>query len=537
MTTEPPFEIDGKVFETIADLSRYSRIHYATLRYRLLKGQSVEEALKQSNQQKQREKTTSKTYEFNGKTYRSIKSLSDEAGVLYATLRWRLKEGWTVERAARTPVAEMARESWEVLGVIYPSLSAAAKAHDKDPDSVRNRVYGGLNIHDALFLPNQRNKPIRVHGEDYPSRAAVAREFGISKYTFRSRLRAGLTPEEAVDRDIQGQVTMTIDEVTYPSIATAADAWNQPYKLVHKRKKLGWSDEDCLKLPSGIGTQFEYLGRVYPTLKDACETTGIAPGTASYRLNTGWDIETALDPEADVDNRKSITINGVFYPTMSEAAREFNLNETTFMKRLRVDWTPEQAAGIDPPPEFKKGTAPIPREEYIERLQLVHGNDLDFSSSDFNKAQDKIQVRCVIDERHPVFPATPNNLLRGRGCPICKASHGEREITLWLQSHEITFEREWTGHNIPNESPRAKLRFDFLIPDQRVLIEFDGQQHFEPVTFGGISESEAEEALERTQENDRLKDEWALSNGYSMLRIRYDEKISDKLEILFSTKV
>ena len=129
MVTEPPFEVDGKVFETVADLSRYSGINRATLDYRLKKGQ-------------------------------------------------------TAETAVLTAVVEMVRESREVLGVIYPSLSAAAKAYDKDPESVRQRVYGGLKIHDALFLPNRRNKPIRVHGEDYPSRDAVAREFGIDKRTF-----------------------------------------------------------------------------------------------------------------------------------------------------------------------------------------------------------------------------------------------------------------------------------------------------------------------------------------------------------------
>ena len=536
MVTEPPFEIDGKVFETVADLSKYSGIHYATLQYRLKKGQTVEEATKQSDFQKNREKTKSKTYEFNGKTYRSIKSLSDETGVPYATLRWRLRQGQTVETAVLTPVMEMVRESWEVLGVTYPSLSAAAKAHDKDPERIRQRVYGGLSIHDALFLPNQRKKPIRVHGEDYASRTDVAREFGIKKHTFHSRLNRGLTPEEAVDKEVQGNITMTVEGVKYSSIKKAAEDWNQSYRLVYKRKRLGWSDEDCVKLPSGIGTQFEFKGKIYPSLKDVCELIGIAPATASYRLNNGWDIETALDPDADVDNRKSITVNGVFYPTLSDAARAFDLAEVTFMKRLRSDWSPEQAAGIDPAPEFNKGPVPIPREEYIERLHLVHGDTLDFTHSDFNRAQDKVEVKCTVDDRHPIFTATPNNLLRGRGCPICKASYGEREIALWLEDHEIPFEREWTDHDIRGENPRARLRFDFLIPDQKVFIEFDGQQHYEPVTFGRMSENEAEEALERTQTNDRLKDEWALSNGYTMLRVRYDQDVSETLGEFFKSK-
>lgn len=48
-----------------------------------------------------------------------------------------------------------------------------------------------------------------------------------------------------------------------------------------------------------------------------------------------------------------------------------------------------------------------------------------------------------------------------------------------------------------------------------------------------MSESEADQALERTQTNDRLKDEWALSNGHTMLRIRYDQDVSETLGEFF----
>ena len=39
-----------------------------------------------------------------------------------------------------------------------------------------------------------------------------------------------------------------------------------------------------------------------------------------------------------------------------------------------------------------------------------------------------------------------------------------------------------TGHN---------LRFDFFLPKQNIFIEYDGQQHFEPVDFGSMSKDQA----------------------------------------------
>jgi hypothetical protein len=146
----------------------------------------------------------------------------------------------------------------------------------------------------------------------------------------------------------------------------------------------------------------------------------------------------------------------------------FELNETTFIKRLHSNWTPEQAAGIDPPPEFQGGTAPIPAEEYIERLKMVHGEDLDFSQCDFGTATEKVKVICNIDDRHAKFWATPNNLLNGRSCPVCKASHGERAIYLWLERHSIDAVREWTGHGLSTSTDkRGRLRFDFYLPKNK----------------------------------------------------------------------
>ena len=64
------------------------------------------------------------------------------------------------------------------------------------------------------------------------------------------------------------------------------------------------------------------------------------------------------------------------------------------------------------------------------------------------------------------------------------------------------------------------LRMDFEIKmDEKTLyIEFDGRQHFEPVThFGG------QEHFEKTQLHDIQKNKFCEDNGYPLLRIHYKE--------------
>ena len=70
------------------------------------------------------------------------------------------------------------------------------------------------------------------------------------------------------------------------------------------------------------------------------------------------------------------------------------------------------------------------------------------------------------------------------------------------------------------------LRFDFIIHSNKygfIFIEFDGQQHFRPVTFNGISREEAIKNYKRTIEHDGIKNKYVIDNGFKLLRLRYDE--------------
>ena len=54
-------------------------------------------------------------------------------------------------------------------------------------------------------------------------------------------------------------------------------------------------------------------------------------------------------------------------------------------------------------------------EQFIERAKKVH-TDYDYSLVKYTKSQNKITIIC---STHGEFQQTPNNHLRGQGCPIC----------------------------------------------------------------------------------------------------------------------
>jgi hypothetical protein len=72
---------------------------------------------------------------------------------------------------------------------------------------------------------------------------------------------------------------------------------------------------------------------------------------------------------------------------------------------------------------------------------------------------------------------------------------------------------------------KSYLRWDFRIPaDEPIFIEYDGECHYFPVRYGGISEERAKDNLIITQHRDKLKDDYCDDKGYALLRIPYWEK-------------
>ena len=64
-----------------------------------------------------------------------------------------------------------------------------------------------------------------------------------------------------------------------------------------------------------------------------------------------------------------------------------------------------------------------------------------------------------------------------------------------------------------------RLRYDFYLPNQNLLIEYDGEPHFREVAYLG-----GKVGFELRQTNDNLKTEYAKNNNIKLLRIPYTER-------------
>lgn len=126
---------------------------------------------------------------------------------------------------------------------------------------------------------------------------------------------------------------------------------------------------------------------------------------------------------------------------------------------------------------------------------------------------DRVYIKCSCCNF--IFTITVTSLKRIRGikCPKCEKSKskGELYIEKWLNKHNIDYITETHLSWLP-----SKLRYDFVIPKQKIIIEFDGQQHREYTEYFGTYEK-----FLHLQENDKIKNELAIENGYNLFRIPY----------------
>lgn len=106
----------------------------------------------------------------------------------------------------------------------------------------------------------------------------------------------------------------------------------------------------------------------------------------------------------------------------------------------------------------------------------------------------------------------------GHRCPHCNKSSGETKIANFLIEHNISFEREYRFDECKY---KYRLPFDFYLKEYNLCIEYDGIQHFMPVTFAGKNDSNCIEQFNQTVEKDKIKNQYCLNKGIALLRFNY----------------
>jgi len=146
----------------------------------------------------------------------------------------------------------------------------------------------------------------------------------------------------------------------------------------------------------------------------------------------------------------------------------------------------------------------------------------DLVEDEYTVLGDYVNTHTAIKIKHNVcgntYEVEPRNFLSGNRCPICKSSAGEQKIAVFLTKNRIKFETEKTFEDLLY---KGNLRYDFYLPKHNTIIEYDGEQHYKPATFGNCSKEQAVKNFKASQIRDDIKNKYCEDNGIRLIRIPY----------------
>jgi hypothetical protein len=141
-----------------------------------------------------------------------------------------------------------------------------------------------------------------------------------------------------------------------------------------------------------------------------------------------------------------------------------------------------------------------PKNKLLSHMVMAHSNK-------------KVWWRCCKGHE---WQAIPSNRTNGRNCPICNESKGEKLVGDFLEKNNFQFKRQ---HRFKTCRNKRRLPFDFVVYGKNWVkaIEYQGEQHYVPVSFGG----NANLNFSVVNKHDAIKRNWCHKNQIPLLEIPY----------------
>lgn len=149
----------------------------------------------------------------------------------------------------------------------------------------------------------------------------------------------------------------------------------------------------------------------------------------------------------------------------------------------------------------------ITNDDFIRRSIETHNDLYEYDKTEYKNCSTDVIIKC---KKHGYFKQNPYTHLQGSGCRLCNNSKGEENISKCLKKFKIFFEREKKFKNCRNI---LELPFDFYLPEHKICIEFDGEQHFKE-KIGRFD-------FEKIKINDEIKNNYCSENNIDLIRIPY----------------
>jgi hypothetical protein len=160
------------------------------------------------------------------------------------------------------------------------------------------------------------------------------------------------------------------------------------------------------------------------------------------------------------------------------------------------------------------GTALLTSEEVIERATKIHGNKYIYDRLIYVNMATDVWIKCP---DHGYFEKSMNGHINGgEGCPQCSSPKNEQIVGTILNNFKIPYVHQYKI-NLFN-APRSN-RVDYYLPDYNLIIEYNGEQHYELCLFKGMSQETAIRTYEYQVKRDIALRKYCFDNDIALFEI------------------
>lgn len=153
-------------------------------------------------------------------------------------------------------------------------------------------------------------------------------------------------------------------------------------------------------------------------------------------------------------------------------------------------------------------------EDFKEEMNLINPN-IEILG-EYNGCENQVKCYCKICNH--IWSPIGRSLKNGQGCPNCSTSKGELKVKEFLDINRIDYIQQKTFNDCVD---KEKLKFDFYLPKENTIIEYDGQQHFMPVDFANKGIEWATNLYNNNVRKDIIKNDYCKENEIKLIRISY----------------
>lgn len=148
---------------------------------------------------------------------------------------------------------------------------------------------------------------------------------------------------------------------------------------------------------------------------------------------------------------------------------------------------------------------------------------------EYKNIHTKINFLCLVC--YLEWEAEPNSVINvGTGCVFCKIGKNEKMIKELFIQNNIEFHGQKYIKKI-NTNEKSNIRVDFYFDKLRLIIEYNGSQHYKPEKFNNVSLEVAIKNFEKQQIRDKYLANFCLDNNIKLISIdgrRYHNKKLEK---------